>query len=342
VTTLPTDYSYLYGKPLSGATIRTLPEDFCVTEELGFEPEGEGEHVFLYIRKCGENTDWVARQLANFAQVSPRDVSFAGKKDRHAVTEQWFCVKFPMRRSLTWSLFGGDSIQVLKAVRHPRKLRLGTLKGNRFGLRLRNVTNPDDLVKRLAMVRQGVPNYFGEQRFGFDYGNLDKGLALIRGELKERQRHKKGLYISAVRSWLFNRLLSARLEQDLWQKLMPGDALMLNGSQSCFVTEDGESELERLLQADIHLTGPMWGKGEMMSCQQANEWELAQLADWTEIREGLEGLGLKQERRALRLMPGNLQAHAESDDTWWLEFDLPSGAFATSVLREVALIESAS
>ncbi|WP_027858815.1 tRNA pseudouridine(13) synthase TruD [Marinobacterium jannaschii] len=342
MTSLPTDYSYLYGKPLSRATIRTSPEDFCVTEKLGFEPEGEGEHVFLYIRKRGENTDWVARQLANFAQVSPRDVSYAGKKDRHAVTEQWFCVKFPMRRSLTWSLFGGDSVEVLQAVRHPRKLRLGTLQGNRFGLRLRNVTDPDDLAKRLAMVRQGVPNYFGEQRFGFDYGNLDKGIALMRGEFKERQRHKKGLYISAVRSWLFNQLLSARIGQNMWQTLQPGDAMMLAGSQSCFVADNPEAETDRLLQADIHLTGPMWGRGELMSQGPSRDWELAQLSDWIEIRQGLEALGLKQERRALRLMPVDLQATAESDDTWWLEFDLPSGAFATSVLREIALIESAS
>ncbi|WP_299183115.1 tRNA pseudouridine(13) synthase TruD [uncultured Neptuniibacter sp.] len=334
---LPTNFSYLYGEPEAKAQIRTLPEDFQVVEELGFEPEGQGEHVFLYIRKCGENTDWVARQLANFAQVSPRDVSYAGKKDRHAVTEQWFCVKFPIKRNLNWKLFGGDSIEVLKSVRHPRKLRLGALQGNRFKLRLRQVENMKALLARVANVAEGgCPNYFGEQRFGNDFGNLNKGIALLRGEIEERQRNKKGLYISAVRSWLFNQILSCRISEGIWDRLLNGDALMLAGTQSCFVEEVATDDLlARLRQGDIHLTGPMWGRGEMLPVAAAEQWERKQLSEWQTIGELLETLSLKQERRALRLKPANFKAKVINDSECWLEFSLPSGAFATSVLREV-------
>ncbi|WP_286236839.1 tRNA pseudouridine(13) synthase TruD [Neptuniibacter halophilus] len=336
---LPTDFAYLHDRPQSEAIIRTEPEDFQVIEELGFEPEGEGEHVFLYIRKTGENTDWVARQLANFAQVSLRDVSYAGKKDRHAVTEQWFCVKFPIKRNLNWKLFGGDTIQVLEAKRHPRKLRLGTLQGNRFRLRLRQVSDMADLQTRLEQVRQsGVPNYFGEQRFGQDYANLWRGLALLRGEIQERQRNKKGIYISAVRSWVFNQLLSRRIEQNLWQQMMPGDALMLAGSQSCFVETDVSAELEQRLSAgDINLTGPLWGKGDMLATADAESWEREQLQPWQEVTDLLETLSLKQERRSLRLQPEALQSEIINEQECWISFSLGSGSFATSVLREICL-----
>tara|TARA_Y100000782_G_scaffold38077_1_gene42493 strand:- start:12904 stop:13938 length:1035 start_codon:yes stop_codon:yes gene_type:complete len=339
VTNLPIDFTYLHDTPKCEALIRSCPEDFQVIEQLGFEPEGQGEHVFLYIRKRGENTDWVARQLANFAQISPRDVSYAGKKDRHAVTEQWFCVKFPIKRNLNWKLFGGDSVEVLKAVRHPRKLRLGTLKGNTFKLRLRQVSDMDELKARVELVsKTGVPNYFGEQRFGHDYGNLYKGISLLKGELQERQRNKKGIYISAVRSWLFNQLLSSRIKLELWNGLLDGDALMISGSQSCFVEEQADNELrERFSCGALTLTGPLWGRGDMMPTGVAEKWERDQLSVWSDISDLLENVSLKQERRALKLQPEDLSVESISDTECWLEFGLTSGSFATSVLRELCI-----
>lgn len=339
MTNLPIDFEYLHETPQCEAKIRSCPEDFQVVEELGFEPEGQGEHVFLYIRKRGENTDWVARQLANFAQISPREVSYAGKKDRHAVTEQWFCVKFPIKRNLNWKLFGGDTVEVLKAVRHARKLRLGTLKGNRFKLRLRDVSDMADLKVRIERVsKTGVPNYFGEQRFGHDFGNLDKGIALLKGELQERQRNKKGMYISAVRSWLFNQLLSSRIKQGLWSELLDGDALMISGSQSCFAEERSSEDLqERLNLGALTLTGPLWGRGDMMPVGAAEQWEREQLCPWSDISQLLENVSLKQERRALKLQPDSLSLECISDTECWLEFGLTSGAFATSVLRELCI-----
>ncbi len=339
----PTDFTYLHGQPVGTADIRTEAEDFQVFEQLPFEPDGEGEHFFVYIRKTGENTDWVARKLARFCHTTPREVGYAGKKDRHAVTEQWFSVKVPIKSEVDWTLFNSDTIQVLKALRHGKKLRLGALQGNRFKLRLRNVSNPQELAERIEQVRSGVPNYFGEQRFGFDWGNLSKGVALINGELKERQRHKKGLYISAVRSWFFNYLLSQRITQGHWLQVQPGDALMLAGSHSCF-SADKEQDLTalqaRLEAVDLHLTGPMWGRGEPMSVGESRLWERMLLAPWQALLDGLENLGLNQERRALRLLPAELAAHQESDSQWVIEFALPSGAFATSVLRELCQVNT--
>ncbi|QEQ95734.1 tRNA pseudouridine(13) synthase TruD [Neptunomonas concharum] len=333
---LPTDYQFLYGKPVSRAIIRHTPEDFRVSEIPSFLPEGEGEHVFLLIRKTGENTDWVARQLAGFCQIPVNDVGYAGKKDRHAVTEQWFSVKLPINRQMTWSLFGGETIQVLKAERHLRKLRLGSLLGNRFSLRLRNVTDEQSFIERIDMIKSGVPNYFGEQRFGFDGGNLAKGVALLKGEFKERQRHKKGLYISAVRSWLFNHCVSERIRQNLWNTILPGDAMVLSGSKSHFVAEALDEVLpERLAKGDVHLSAPLWGRGRLQSTDEAAEWESKTVEPWDEITERLAYVGLQQERRSMRLIPDGLQAEKEADGTWLLNFSLPAGAFATSVLREL-------
>lgn len=340
--TFPTQLTYCYGEPQGSARIRTEPADFQVYERLAFEPEGCGDHVFLQIRKTGENTDWVARQLAHFCQVSPKEVGYAGKKDRHAVTEQWFSVHLPGRAPLSWSLFETDSIKVLQTVKHTRKLRLGSLTGNRFVIRLREVTDPADLQRRVEKIRHGVPNYFGEQRFGHHYGNLDKGAALIAGKLKERQRHKKGLYISAVRSFLFNQLVSARLEQQLFTHCMPGDVLMIHGSQSCFSYDAADSTLEqRLAHAELHLTAAMWGRGRSICQDQAYDWELAQLGDYQALMSGLEKLGLNQERRAIRLMPENLSLQQESENQFLLSFELTVGSFATSVLRELCRLSAA-
>ncbi|WP_268746538.1 tRNA pseudouridine(13) synthase TruD [Nitrincola sp. A-D6] len=254
--------SYLLGAPTGSAVIRRFAEDFCVEEELGFEPDGAGEHQFLLIRKTGENTDWVAQQLARFTQSHPRDIGYAGKKDRHAVTDQWFSVRQPLGTQLDWSAFETDSIQVLRQARHGRKLKTGVLKGNRFSLRLREVSHPDELQQRFNQLKiSGVPNYFGEQRFGHNYGNISKGELLIAGQLREHNRQKRGLYISALRSALYNQVVSARIQQGIWNTVAPGDVLMLNASQSCFVCNEVDADCQlRLQQGELHLTAPLWGK----------------------------------------------------------------------------------
>ena len=123
---------YAYGQPEVTARLRLLPEDFCVTEIPLVQPDGEGEHVWLWLRKRNENTPRVAEQLARFAGVHPRQVSYAGLKDRSAVTEQWFSVQMPGRDAPDWQGLNSETLTVLRHARHSRKLRRGALKGNRF------------------------------------------------------------------------------------------------------------------------------------------------------------------------------------------------------------------
>ncbi len=334
--------AYLLGAPTGTAVIRRFAEDFCVEEVLGFEPDGAGEHQFLFIRKTGENTDWVAQQLACFTQTHPRDIGYAGKKDRHAVTDQWFSVRLPIGKQLDWSAFETDSIKVLRQARHSRKLKTGVLQGNRFSLRLRDVSHPDELQQRFNQLKtSGVPNYFGEQRFGHNYGNISKGELLIAGRLRDRNRQKRGLYISALRSALFNQVVSARIHQGIWNKVAPGDVLMLNASQSCFVYTDAETDCQsRLEQGDLHLTAPLWGRGGLMSQNSMAEFEQSVLSPWQAWCTGLEGLGLNQERRAVRVLLQTPGLEQESGSTWRMSFGLPAGAFATSLVRELCQLEN--
>jgi len=329
---------YVTTTPEISGTIRTAPEDFQVDEDLGFEPDGAGEHVFLKIRKRNANTDWVARQIARVAGVRPGDVSYAGMKDRNAVTTQWFSVQLPGRDMPDWTPLLSDNLQVLSSLRNSRKLRRGALRGNRFMLVVRGLSAASsELEQRLQRIAlQGVPNYFGEQRFGQDAGNLDKAEAMFTGKLKVRDRHVRGLYLSAARSQLFNQVLSQRVAAGTWNRALPGEALMLEGTHIVFVADTVDATIEQRLAAlDIHPTGPLWGRGLSLARGQALAIEQAALAGFEIFRSGLEQAGLSQERRALRLPVADFQWQFPGNDSVQLSFRLPAGAYATSVLREL-------
>ncbi len=337
-TTMPNSEAYVTTAPEVSGTIRAVPEDFQVDEDLGFEPDGAGEHVFLNIRKRNANTDWVARQIARAAGVRPTAVSYAGMKDRNAVTTQWFSLQLPGRDMPDWTPLRSDNLQVLNAVRNSRKLRRGALRGNRFTLVIRELSGvPAELGSRLQrIVAQGVPNYFGGQRFGHDAGNLDKAEAMFKGTLKVRDRHIRGLYLSAARSHLFNQVLSRRVTDGTWNQVLLGEALMLNGSRSVFVADTVDAMIEQRLAAfDLHPTGPLWGCGTSMAREQALAVEQGTLADYATFRTGLEHAGLSQERRALRLRVADLSWEFPAAETLRLSFSLPAGAYATSVLKEL-------
>ncbi|HXH01713.1 MAG TPA: tRNA pseudouridine(13) synthase TruD, partial [Candidatus Competibacteraceae bacterium] len=300
--TRPLEPPRAFGAPPLRGRIRVQAEDFQVIEELGFEPAGEGEHAWLWVRKRSANTDWVARQLAAYAGVPPSAVSYAGLKDRHAVTEQWFSVHLPGRPDPDWSALALEGVAVLRATRHRRKLKRGALAGNRFRLVVREFEGPRDaLPGRLAQAAQrGVPNYFGEQRFG--HANLQRAAALFRGELQVCDRHQRGLYLSAARAELFNRVLARRVEQGSWDRLLPGELAMLDGSRSVFLVEHADDELQRrLLEMDLHPSGPLWGRGEPATRDEVLALERAVAAELPLFAAGLAAAGLEQERRALRL-----------------------------------------
>ncbi|QYJ76391.1 tRNA pseudouridine(13) synthase TruD [Shewanella sp. FJAT-52076] len=329
-----TELTYLYGKPAVSADIRTHNSDFQVKEILPFLPEGEGEHHLLHIRKDGLNTAQVAEMISKFAKVHPKEVTFAGQKDKNAITEQWFGVRIPGKETPDWAAMSNEQMQVLSFARHGKKLRTGALSGNRFTLVLRNVSDPEALVARLEQVRSGgVPNYFGEQRFGHDGGNLVKARQMFEGR-KVKDRNKRSLYLSAVRSELFNQVASARLAR-FGAAPIEGDCVMLSGSRSFFTAESWDDTLsKRLAEQDIQLSAPLWGRGEMLARGEAGEFESEVLAPYALERDGLEKEGLTQERRALLLRPEQLSFKVDGD-TLTLDFCLPAGAFATSVLREL-------
>lgn len=333
---------YAHGRPACRGRIRCAPGDFIVIEELGWQPDGNGEHVFLYVRKTGQNTDWVAHRLAEVCEVRADAVSYAGLKDRHAVTEQWFSVQMPGREAPMPCGFTGsrgiDGVEVLAVTRNSRKLRRGALAGNRFRIVVRELDSPPDAVlDRLSTVAaRGVPNWFGEQRFGRDGGNLERARRLLTGTLRERDRHKRGLYLSAVRSHLFNRYLAGRVIDGSWEQALPGEVLMLDGSHSVFACPQPDASiLERLARHDLHPSGPLWGAGESLATAAALAGETALAAAEAQLCAGLVAEGLKQERRALRLVPGGLHGKPVGEAAVQFDFTLPAGAYATTVLREL-------
>lgn len=317
--------------------IRTVNEDFQVDEIPDFEPSGEGEHACLKVRKSGQNTEWTGKQLANIAGIERRDVSYAGLKDRHAVTTQWFSVWLPGKESPDWSAHLPESIEIVEEVRHNRKVRIGTLKGNRFKLVIRECVGDKAAVKRtLETIRQqGVPNYFGPQRFGRDNHNIQRANAWFSGEIKPKARHQKSMYLSAARSWLFNHCLSERVSLNNWNVALNGDVFQLDGSNSCFYEPLDDVLQGRVSAFDLHPSGPLWGLGELASQFAVRSAESALAAQFPVLSAGLEKHGLKQERRALRLMVDELNYQWLSAETLELSFSLKPGSYATSVLQEL-------
>lgn len=313
--------------PASGAsgTLKSLNEDFRVTELPLQLPSGEGEHIWLDIEKNGANTAFIAQLLAEATGVQERDVGYAGLKDRHAITRQWFSIYFPKGETPDLTGLQHPEFSVLAQSRHVKKLRPGDLMGNRFRIVLRDVTCATGGTRAVtaieanlrAIASQGVPNYFGAQRFGFDGGNVESGRAMLAREIRVRNPKKKGMYLSAVRSFVFNEVLALRIQRGLWGHTVPGDVM----------DEAGDP------------TGPLWGRGRVSTTDQAHALETDVAERHAAMCDGMEHAGLDQERRALVARPADL--------SWeWLEnglqpphlvlsFSLPAGNYATSVLREV-------
>ncbi len=336
-TQLP-HWAYAYGEPAVRGVLRSTPEDFVVDEDLGYAPDGRGDHVLLHVRKRETNTEWLARELAAFAGIRPVDVGFAGLKDRHAVTTQWFSLHLAGSEP-DWNKFSCEGVQILEVQRHRRKLQRGELRGNRFRLTVRQLEG--DIAALDARIRllkeQGVPNYFGAQRFGIDGGNLAEAEALLAGRSEVRDRHKRGLYISAARSLLFNTVLSARVAAGNWQTPLAGEVVQLGNTQSLVTCDEPTPAIcGRIARGELHLTGPLWGRGRPLSSGAVLALEAAALADHAAWCRGLEQVGLQQERRLLRLQVQELEwVLDEAAATLMLSFYLPAGAYATTVLREV-------
>ena len=327
-----------FGTPPASGRLRVAPEDFRVEEILGFEPDGTGAHVLLLVEKRGANTGWVASQLARRFRVAVRDVGWCGQKDRNAVTQQAFTLPWPDSVPLDACLdHAGDGYRVLSASRHGRKLRPGSHRANRFALRVRDLAGDcDALSARLRRIaEQGVPDYFGPQRFGRAGSNLARARQWAAGERAPRDRSQRGFALSAARSAICNAVLAARVEQGTWNRLLPGEAVMLDGKRSFFRSTVIDAGLAaRCTALDVHPSGPLWGRGESPATGEALEVEAPIVAGEPALCALLEAQGLEHERHSLRLPVRNLDWHIDGD-TLSLEFELPRGAFATSVLHEI-------
>lgn len=328
---------HAFGQPPLTAVMRASPEDFQVEEVLGYDADGAGEHALLWVEKRGANTDWVARELAKFAGVGQVAVGYAGLKDRHAVTRQTFSVQLAGKPDPDWSAFPHVEVRVLAATRHSRKLKRGALRGNRFVLALRDVTgdraSAEQVLEQIAA--RGVPNYYGEQRFGREGGNVAQARSMFAGRRVERD--KRSFLLSAARSQIFNNVLAARVERAAWDRPMEGEIWSLAGSRSWFGPEPFTDVLaDRLARQDIHPSGPLWGQGEPPTQGEAGVLERAIAADDRDLAAGLASARMDQERRPLRLLPKDLSWRWLGDEALELSFELPAGAYATVVVRELA------
>ncbi len=378
------EFPRAHGARLGTAELKSLPEDFLVEEILGFEATGQGEHAFLLVEKRNANTDWVAAQLAKYAGVSSRDVGYAGLKDRHAITRQFFSVYLKKEAGPNWLALENAEFRILSATRHDRKLKRGALELNRFRILLRaiqfnevlltglsrdskspqchieldsnlcgndkslgeeiilkpsipEVKNVQDILhQRVEKIRKlGVPNYFGEQRFGHQGGNLERALAMFEGA--RFAPNQQSIYLSAARSWLFNQILARRVTEQNWNQALSGEVFGLDGSGSIFGPEPITDVLQtRLDLFDIHPTAAMWGQGELRSQAQCLDLESSIANQLTKYCNGLEKAGLRQERRATRVQPKELECVFDADLAQAkLTFTLESGSYATMVLREL-------
>ena len=333
------DWTRAYGESLCAATIRREPSDFHVTENLAFEFTDSGEHDYLWVQKTGANTVWVARQLAAHASVRAADVGYSGLKDRHAITRQWFSVP-RSAGDIDWQSFSAEGVEILEARRHQRKLRRGAHRGNAFRIALRSQEPAqvrEGVEQRLHRIEtHGVPNYFGPQRFGNNASNLELARGLFAG--KRLRRDKRSIAISAARSFLFNEILSRRVTDGTWDRILPGELANLDGSGSVFEVAEPDATIEqRCMEMDIHPTATLWGLRSDISPGVIQELEHNATDVHQGLKTGLERIGAKSSQRALRLRVADLSWQF-NDDALWLDFTLPRGAFATSVIREIVAV----
>lgn len=292
------------------ASLKQAPEDFLVEEIWQPQFSGEGEHLYLYIEKTGQNTPWVAKQLAKSFGVPEKTVGYSGLKDRQAITKQWFSLPVSAQKAKVDPIIEG--VRILQKARHTSKLRRGSHLGNSFKIRLRNLeADKEQLLARLqAVSEQGFPNYFGLQRFGHNGNNLRAGRQLAKSR-KLVGHPKRGIYLSAMRSSLFNQVLAEQIRSGNWPVIL-----------------DLSSE------SNAVATGPMWGRGRPLFAEIGRDIESRVVEENAELCDLLEHGGLSQERRLLRQLPENFSWAFEKQDLL-IQFSLPPGSYATVLIDEL-------
>lgn len=331
------------GQALGTAVLKAVAEDFQVDEVLDIPLSGQGEHLWLWVEKRELNTEEAARRLARAAGVPARAISYAGLKDRQALTRQWFSLHLPGKADPDLSRAEDANLRVLKQMRHQRKLQRGAHSSNGFTLRLTQLAADHQAVDaRLAQLKaNGVPNYFGTQRFGHAGGNVHDALAWAERQALPEQRNVRSRLLSAGRSYLFNQVLAARVADGSWASAQVGDLLAFTDSRSFFPAAEAECADPRLAVLDLHPTGPLWGEGDSPTSGRTRALENLVGAAQPALCRWLAKAGMDHERRILRLPIAGLTWHYPEPDILQLEFVLPAGCFATVVVREVVDLVSA-
>lgn len=325
------------------AGIKVAPEDFRVDEIPAYLPSGEGPHLYVRIEKRCRDTAEVAKELARHFGLPQREVGYAGQKDRQAVTTQWMSLPgVAAEDALQWQ---GEGVRVLEAVPHRNKLRTGHLRGNRFRILLRGVDEEGFLqLRRIldAIAERGLPNYFGAQRFGRDGDNAELGRTILLGEREDprlrralRDGRLRRFLVSAFQSEIFNRVLAKRLEDGSWDTPLLGDVLQRLPAGRPFLCSDPEADAPRVASFECSITGPLPG-GRM---HPVPEGEAARLEAEVLAASGVSEEALLRSRdapggrRPLRLFVRPQASLVEEGA--WLDFELPPGAYATVLLREI-------
>lgn len=286
--------------PASGV-IKAQPEGFYVEEMMAPTIEQEGEHVWIWLEKIGQNTEYLAGQLANFSGVKKMDVGFSGLKDRWAVTRQWFSVYLGSKPEPVWFDFEHEGVNILKIGRHLKKLRRGEHHANYFKIEVRELSEDKSLEQSLQTIKQnGFPNYFGPQRFGFEGANLERGERYFEGRIKA-SRSQRSFYLSAARSFLFNLNLANAVNQKTWL----------------------EDKIGGPLYGDIH---------EGIELLSENEQQI--LDQFPAFAKGIHKNRLRLDRRPFCVVP-EAMSWVKEGGMLTLEFTLPKGVFATSLLSEM-------
>ncbi len=398
--------------PATGGVIKQRPEDFLVEETPLYQPAGEGEHIYLFVEKRGMSTLEMVEVVARHFRVPRRAIGYAGMKDKQAITRQVVSVHAPGKKLEDYPMLDHERVAILWADYHQNKLRTGHLAGNRFSIRIRGVSATAALpAKRVLdrLERVGVPNRFGEQRFGHCQNNHLVGRELILGNARaaldallgpnpahrDQQSEARALYaagefarareafphslrterdalarlthgqspervvgtldqtvrrfmLSAFQSGVFNAVLDARITDGSYASLRLGDVAHIHESRGQFVVYDtvlAEPDLmDRVQRLELSPTGPMWGASMKRAEGVTDTLERAALES---IGVSLDDLGryaaasgedLEGARRPLRVpviapqIEGGVDEHGSYVR---VAFELPRGAFATVVLREI-------
>jgi tRNA pseudouridine13 synthase len=337
MTDILSQFSYLLGEPNAKAKLKVVAEDFRVIEQLGFPLTGSGEHLMLRIRKRGENTSFVANELAKACGVQSRDIGWAGLKDRHAVTEQWLSVYLPKSEGIDFSEFLAQypHIEILEQTRHNKKLKAGDLIGNQFELRLTQVTDVDAVIERLNAIKQsGVPNYYGTQRFGRNGSNLTEARRWGKENVRSRNQNQRSLLLSSARSWIFNQIVAARIDQNLFDQLLIGDIVEYH-AELVTVTAENVAQLQQAVtDGEAMITAALAGDNALPTQDQGLALEQTYLDNEEALMSLIRSNRMRHDRRAIKLLPQNMTWQTDNELVI-VSFGLPAGGFATSVLREV-------